>query len=193
MTIGWCEGYRRDFEKAPVSSRIALDCERRNLIIRAMISNRRDWPGSQPVSTGAEGGIVGITGARGSIIGRGETREYDFLVDTGATWPGIAQEDIDTLGLDTVPNAAAALMIADGTRMRRPIYIAVGMLEGTGFVDGAVPAAVALAGYRLLQGPGFDVDPMNERIEPRPSDEIGPPFLLQPMPGQADDFGYQQD
>ena len=59
---------------------------------------------------------MGVTYARGSITGKSESREYDFLVDTGATWVGIPQTDIDTLGLDTVPNANAnaALMTADG-------------------------------------------------------------------------------
>ena len=121
---------------------------------------------------------MGVTYARGSITGRGQTREFDFLVDTGATWVGIPQADIDALGLDTVPNASAALMTADGTVNHSPIYIAVGMLEGTGFVNGAVPAAVPLVGYKLLQNLGFKVDLVNERIEKRPEDEIGPPFLL---------------
>ena len=121
---------------------------------------------------------MGITYASGSITGRAETREYNFLVDTGATWVGIPQADIDALGLDVVPNAGAALMTADGTVRRSPIYIAIGMIEGTGFVNGAVPAAVPLVGYKLLQDLGFKVDLVNERIEKRPDDEVGPPFLL---------------
>ena len=121
---------------------------------------------------------MGVAYARGSISGRGETREFDFLVDTGATWVGIPQADIDALGLDTVPNASAALVTADGTVNHTPIYIAIGMLEGAGFVNGAVPAAVPLVGYKLLQDLGFKVDLVNERIEKRPDDEIGPPFLL---------------
>ena len=48
---------------------------------------------------------MGVTYARGSISGNKETREFDFLVDTGATWVGIPQADIDALELDTVPNA----------------------------------------------------------------------------------------
>ena len=52
------------------------------------------------------------------------------------------------------------------------------MLEGTGFVNGVVPAAAPLVGYKLLQDLGFKVDLVNERIEPRPGGEIGPPFLL---------------
>ena len=121
---------------------------------------------------------MGVTYARGSIAGKSENREYDFLVDTGATWVGIPQADIDALGLDTVPNASAALMTADGKIMRTPIYVGIGMLEGTGFVNGIVPAAVPLVGYKLLQDLGFKVDLVNERIEPRPDGEIGPPFLL---------------
>jgi len=85
---------------------------------------------------------MGITYARGSITGKTETREYDFLVDTGATWVGIPQADIDALALDTVPNASAALMTADGRVVNTPIYVGIGMLEGTGFVNGVAPAAV---------------------------------------------------
>ena len=121
---------------------------------------------------------MGVTYARGSITGQDEVREYDFLVDTGATWVGIPQADIDALGLDTVPNAGADLMMADGTISHTPIYVAIGMLEGTGFVNGALPAAVPLVGYKLLQDLGFKVDLVGERIEKRPAGEIGPPFLL---------------
>lgn len=121
---------------------------------------------------------MGVTYARGSIAGKSENREYDFLVDTGATWVGIPQADIDALALDTVPNASAALMTADGKVMRTPIYVGIGMLEGTGFVNGVVPAAAPLVGYNLLQDLGFKVDLVNERIKPRPDEEIGPPFLL---------------
>lgn len=121
---------------------------------------------------------MGVTYAKGSITGQNETREFDFLVDTDATWVGIPQADIAALGLDTVPNASAALMMADGSVSHTPVYIAVGMLAGTGFVNGAVPAAVPLVGYKLLQDLGFKVDLVNERIEQRPEGEIGPPFLL---------------
>ena len=92
--------------------------------------------------------------------GRTERAIFDFLVDTGATWVGIPQADIDALGLDTVPNASAALMMADGTIKPTPIYIAVGMLEGDGLCqrsgtggspDGRLQAA---AGFGVQGGPG---------------------------------------
>ena len=141
----------------------------------------RKLKGSLPYTTvNKTAGVIamGVTYARGSIAGKSENREYDFLVDTGATWVGIPQADIDALALGTVPNASAALMTADGNIMRTPIYVGIGMLEGTGFVNGVVPAAVPLVGYKLLQDLGFKVDLVNERIEPRPDGEIGPPFLL---------------
>lgn len=94
---------------------------------------------------------MGIKYASGSITGRSETLEYNFVVDTGATWVGIPQADIDALALDVVPNAGAALMTADGTVRRSPIYIAIGMIEGTGFVNGAVPAAVPLVGTSVCR------------------------------------------
>ena len=50
---------------------------------------------------------MGVTYAKGSITGQSEAREFNFLVDTGATWVGLPQDDIDALGLDTVPNASA--------------------------------------------------------------------------------------
>ena len=110
--------------------------------------------------------IIGPTYAKGSITGKSGVREYDFLVDNGANWVGLPKADIDTLGLDIVPNANAS------------IYIGVGMLEGAGFVNGVVPATTPMVGSRLLQALGFKVDLVNERIEKRPADEIGPPFLL---------------
>ena len=121
---------------------------------------------------------MGVTYARGSIAGQSETREYDFLVDTRATWVGISQADIEALELDTVPNSSTALMTADGSIRNTPIYIGIGMLEGEGFVNGVVPAAAPLVGYKLLQDLGFKVDLINERIEKRLDDEAGPPFLL---------------
>ena len=50
---------------------------------------------------------MGVTYAKGSVTGQNGARDFDFLVDTGATWVGIPQADIDALGLDTVPNASA--------------------------------------------------------------------------------------
>ena len=45
---------------------------------------------------------MGITYARGTIIGRSQTRQYLFLVDTGSTWMTLPQSDIDELELDRI-------------------------------------------------------------------------------------------
>ena len=110
--------------------------------------------------------IIGPTYAKGSITGKSEVREYDFLVDAGANWLGLPPDDIDALGLDAVPNANA------------PIYIGIGTLEGAGFVNGVVPAELPVVSRRILQSLGFKVDLLRQRIEKRPTHEIGPPFLL---------------
>ena len=120
---------------------------------------------------------MGVTYASGSITGKTETKEYTFRVDTGATRVGLPQEDIEALGLDTVPNASARIITGNGV-IETPIYVAIGMLEGTGFVDGALPAPTPMVGYMLLQALGFKVDLVNERIEKRPDDEFGPPIML---------------
>ena len=67
---------------------------------------------------------------------------------------------------------------AEGEVTHTPIYVGIRMLEGTGFVNAAVPAPTPLVGYMLLQALGFKVDLVNERIEKRPDDEIGPPIML---------------
>ena len=58
---------------------------------------------------------MGIAYASGSSAGRDEVREFDFLIDTGATWLGLPQADIDALGLDTVPDHSITLMTGDGS------------------------------------------------------------------------------
>ena len=65
----------------------------------------------------------------------------------------------------------------EGEVTHTPIYVGIRMLEGTGFVDAAVPAPTPLVGYMLLQALGFKVDLMNERIERRGDGEVGPPFF----------------
>ncbi len=52
------------------------------------------------------------------------------------------------------------------------------MMEGTGFVSGAVPVAVLPMGRKLLQDLGLKVDLANKCIEQRADDEIEPPFLM---------------
>lgn len=42
---------------------------------------------------------VGRTQVQAKVIGDKETREYTFLVDTGATYLALAVQEIETLGI----------------------------------------------------------------------------------------------
>ena len=89
---------------------------------------------------------MGITYARGSITGRTETREYDFLVDTGATWLSIPQADIDALLLDTIPGGRANILTANGIA-QTPMYRAIGILEGKEFTAEVVATSILAPGW----------------------------------------------
>ena len=92
---------------------------------------------------------MGITYARGSITGKTETREYDFLVDTGATWITLPQTDIDDLELDRT-HGRYAIIETPTAVIRRPFYSAAGSLEGVRFEGRMVAANRPMVGYELL-------------------------------------------
>ena len=106
---------------------------------------------------------MGITYARGTIIGRSETRQYLFLVDTGSTWMTLPQSDIDELECDRI-HGQDAIIETPINVIRRPFYSAVGMLEDAPFEGRIVPANRPMVGYELLQQLGFVVDLVSERI-----------------------------
>ena len=109
---------------------------------------------------------MGITYARGSITGKSETRDYDFLVDTGSTWMTLPTVDINELGLQQM--AGEDIIIETATEIiRRRSYHAAGTLEGVVFETRIVPANRPMVGYELLQRLGFIVDLAAERIVPR--------------------------
>ncbi len=105
---------------------------------------------------------MGITYAGGSITGKTETREYNFLVDTGSTWMTLRQSDIDLLQLAELERVT--IDTPTGTIHRRS-FKAAGMLEGVAFETRIVPAPIPMVGYELLQRLGFVVDLVIERIE----------------------------
>ena len=104
---------------------------------------------------------MGVTYAKGSIIGQSGIREYDFLVDTGSTWLGLPQANITALGL--IPGEMAEIETPTSI-IRRNSYQATGMLEGLAFEARVVPANRPIVGYELLQELGFVVDLVSERI-----------------------------
>lgn len=106
---------------------------------------------------------MGVTYARGSITGKTETREYDFLVDTGSTWMTLPPAEITELELEVI--TGGDVVIETPTEIiHRHSYRASGTLEGAPFEARIVPANRPMVGYELLQKLGFVVDLAAERI-----------------------------
>ena len=106
---------------------------------------------------------MGVTYARGSIIGKSETRDYNFLVDTGSTWMTLPPADIAELELEEIPGGD--VVIETPTEIiHRHSYRASGTLDGATFEARIVPASRTMVGYELLQKLGFVVDLAAERI-----------------------------
>ena len=99
---------------------------------------------------------MGVTYARSSIIGKSETRDYNFLVDTGSTWMTLPPADIAELELEEIPGGD--VVIETPTEIiHRHSYRASGKLSAT-FEARIVPASRPMVGYELLQKLGFVVD-----------------------------------
>ena len=115
-----------------------------------------------------------MVGAR--VFGELETRDYDFMVDTGSTYMALPTHEIEALGL-TLTGGTVRLMSATGW-VDVPTYLARGELQGQRFGAVLVPAATPLLGYELLQNLRFKVNPVTHEIEKVPDDEIHPPYQL---------------
>ncbi len=119
---------------------------------------------------------MGLTEVPARIIGEAETREYTFLVDTGATYLGLPQKEIEALGLRQ-SLGKIRLMSATGI-VEVNTYFANGELMGQEFGAILVPASTPLIGYELLENLRFRVNPVTGQLETVPDDEVHPPFLL---------------
>ena len=119
---------------------------------------------------------MGKTQVQARVIGEKETREYTFLVDTGATYLALPIEEIEALGLRQGPGRLR-LMSATGI-VEVNTYFAGGELMGQAFSAILVPASIPLIGYELLENLRFRVNPLTSEIEKVPEDEVHPPYLL---------------
>jgi len=119
---------------------------------------------------------VGRTEVQARVIGEKETREYTFLVDTGATFLALPAEEIEALGLRQ-GRGRLRLMSATGI-VEVNAYFADGELMGEDFSAILVPASTPLIGYELLENLRFRVNPVTREIEKVPEDEPHPPYLL---------------
>ena len=119
---------------------------------------------------------MGKTEVQAKVIGEKETREYTFLVDTGATYLALPAEEIEALGLRQA-RGKLRFMSATGI-VEVNTYFANGELNGEEFGAIMVPASIPLIGYELLENLRFRVNPVTREIEKLPEDEVGPPYLL---------------
>ena len=120
--------------------------------------------------------LMGVTMVNARVFGELETREYEFMVDTGSTFLALPHEEIYALGLRrrrmTVKLVSATGLVDAET------YVADGELMGQDFTAILVPAATPLLGYELLQNLRFKVNPVTREIEKVPDDVIYPPYIL---------------
>ena len=119
---------------------------------------------------------MGRTEVQAKVIGDNETREYTFLVDTGATYLSLPAEEIEALGLRKGAGRLR-LMSAPGI-VDVDTYFADGELMGQQFSAILVPASIPLIGYELLENLRFRVNPVTQEIEKVPENEVHPPYLL---------------
>ena len=119
---------------------------------------------------------VGRTEVQAKVIGQNETREYTFLIDTGATYLSLPSEEIEALGLQQT-RGKIRLMSATGM-VEVNTYFADGELMGQEFGAILVPASIPLIGYELLENLRFRVNPVTREFEKVPDYEIHPPYLL---------------
>ena len=120
---------------------------------------------------------MGKTVVRATLTGDLSSREYDFLVDTGSTLVGLPADEIRALGLRPIPNGRIRVRTANGI-VERNIFNATAQVMGKGIGANAIEAPVPLIGYELLENIRLKVNPVTQRLEHVPDDEMGPPYQI---------------
>ena len=118
---------------------------------------------------------MGVTEVHATIIGENETREYNFVVDTGATYLGLPMGEIESLGLQ--PSTGFVRVMTVSGVVELDSYFATGELNGERFGAMLIPTAEPLLGYELLQNLRYKVNPVTHEIERVPDWERHPPYL----------------
>jgi predicted aspartyl protease len=96
---------------------------------------------------------------------------------------GLPIEEIEALGLPTVPDGQTRFLTATGI-VELDTYSIAGRLvidrpRGNGFTAMVAPAPIPLIGYERLQNMRLRVNPVKEQLEDVPDDEVNhPPYLL---------------
>lgn len=118
---------------------------------------------------------MGLTEVQASIIGGNDTREYTFVVDTGATYLGLPIDEIESLGLQ--PSSGVIRVMTVTGVVELDSYFATGELNGERFGAMLIPTAEPLLGYELLQNLRYKVNPVTHEIEKVPDNERHPPYI----------------
>ena len=120
---------------------------------------------------------MGRTFVQATINGPLTSKEYNFLVDTGASLMGLPMEEIEELGLTPVLNGKRRFITATG-HVELDTYTITGTVRQRGFSTMVIPAPLPLIGYEMLQSMRFRVNSVTENLEEVPEEEIYPPYLL---------------
>ncbi len=115
------------------------------------------------------------------LVGDDSGRDYEFLVDTGATHIGLPAEEIRALGLARIPHGRTRLLTATGV-VEQDTFSAIGRLRGRGFVATVTQASVPLIGYELLENLRLRVNPVTRELEDVPDGQLAPPYQLMGLP-----------
>ena len=102
---------------------------------------------------------MGRTEVTATVTGPKGSKEFRFLVDTGATYLGLPQTEIDALGLAEVPDGWVEVLTGTGA-VRRETYWGIGKVLGQGFAATVIPASLPVIGYRILENLRFRVNPV---------------------------------
>ena len=120
---------------------------------------------------------MGRTTVEAFVTGENGIRRFDFLVDTGSSYIGLPIADIKELGLHKLPGAS------------HKIRTALGVLESDTYAasvrigEDRAPALVIVSptpfiGFRMLENLRMKVNPVTQKLEKAPEDEIMPPYAL---------------
>ena len=131
-------------------------------LVTERIALRTEWRSSPPSTRYSpryqpEGSIMVDTYIRGSVIGKSETREFDFQVLKHSAQLGLPQSAIDVLGLAEVPGLLYGPM-ADGAANRAPTYLARIDFGERSIHQYVTPVSEPTIGADALRALGYKVD-----------------------------------
>jgi predicted aspartyl protease len=115
---------------------------------------------------------MGRTTATATITGPNGSKTFEFLVDTGSAYVGLPEEEIQELGLVSIPNGRRRFRTAEGV-VTLDTYNAFGELGGQGFAVVVTKFSTPVIGYLLLEDLLLKVNPNTGALEPHDNAQLG--------------------